>query len=208
MFSVYPFPLWWLREYTLCLVIIIIKLEVWTIIRCIGLYHETMVGGVYLSIYFIDVIVLCTYYAATLLSGLQELWVRAKHDNLISADLRYCSKPWTITVQMNTIYPQYKWKRHNESSILRWKKAWFTTCKMLPVAAQQDFAPDSSYVLTPIVVNEAQNLFVIMHTKSVDMAADLHLIFRTGRTWHKEQLYHGWLHSSRDLRPQSASCLQ
>ena len=29
MFSVYPFPLWWLREYTL---IIIMKSEVWTII--------------------------------------------------------------------------------------------------------------------------------------------------------------------------------
>ena len=49
--SVYPFPLWWLREYTLCL-IIIIKSEVWTMsyyplcrvrswnngIRCMSLY--------------------------------------------------------------------------------------------------------------------------------------------------------------------------
>ena len=32
MFSVYPFPLWWLREYTFCL-IIVIKSEVWTIIQ-------------------------------------------------------------------------------------------------------------------------------------------------------------------------------
>ena len=43
-------PLWWLREYTLCLVIII-KLEVWTIIHCIGLGHETMVCAVCLSIF-------------------------------------------------------------------------------------------------------------------------------------------------------------
>ena len=46
-----PIPLWWLREYTLCL-IIIIKSEVWTIIHCLGLGHETMVCAVCLSIFF------------------------------------------------------------------------------------------------------------------------------------------------------------
>ena len=50
VFSVYPFPLWWLREYTLCL-IIIIKSEVWTIIHCLGLGHETMLCAVCLSIF-------------------------------------------------------------------------------------------------------------------------------------------------------------
>ena len=50
VFSVYPFPLWWLREYILCL-IIIIKSEVWTIIHCLGLGHETMVCAVCLSIF-------------------------------------------------------------------------------------------------------------------------------------------------------------
>ena len=49
VFSVYPFPSWWLREYTLCL-IIIIKSEVWIIIHCLGLGHETMVCAVCLSI--------------------------------------------------------------------------------------------------------------------------------------------------------------
>ena len=43
------FPLWWLREYALCL-IIIIKSELWTIIHCLRLGHETMVGTVYLYI--------------------------------------------------------------------------------------------------------------------------------------------------------------
>ena len=47
--SVYPVPVWWLREYILCL-IIIIKLEVWTIIHCLGLGHETMVCAVCLPI--------------------------------------------------------------------------------------------------------------------------------------------------------------
>ena len=51
VFSVYPFPLWWLREYTPWL-IIIIKSEVWTIIHCLGLGHETMVCAVCLSIFF------------------------------------------------------------------------------------------------------------------------------------------------------------
>ena len=46
----YPFPLWWLREYTLCL-IIIIKSEVWTIIHCYGLGNETMVCAVCLFIF-------------------------------------------------------------------------------------------------------------------------------------------------------------
>ena len=50
VFSVYPFPLWWLREYTLCL-IIIIKSEVWSIIHCLGLGHETMVCAVCFSIF-------------------------------------------------------------------------------------------------------------------------------------------------------------
>ena len=48
--SVYPFPLWWLREYTLCL-IVIIKSEVWTIIPCLGLSHDKMVCVVCLSIF-------------------------------------------------------------------------------------------------------------------------------------------------------------
>ena len=42
MFSVYPFPLWWSREYILCL-IIIIKSEIWTIIHCYRIGHETIV---------------------------------------------------------------------------------------------------------------------------------------------------------------------
>ena len=54
MFSVYPFLLWWLREYIyiyiLCL-IIIIETEVWTITHCLGLGHETMVSAVCLSIF-------------------------------------------------------------------------------------------------------------------------------------------------------------
>ena len=49
-FSVCPFPLWWLREYILCLSILI-KSEVWINIHCLGLGHETMVCAVCLSIF-------------------------------------------------------------------------------------------------------------------------------------------------------------
>ena len=49
-FTHFPWELWWLREYTLCL-ITIIKLEVWTIIHCLRLGHETMVCPVCLSIF-------------------------------------------------------------------------------------------------------------------------------------------------------------
>ena len=51
VFSVYPFPLWWFKEYILCF-IIIYKLEVWTIIHCLGLGHGTMVCAVCLSLFF------------------------------------------------------------------------------------------------------------------------------------------------------------
>ena len=52
VFSVHPFPLWWLGEYIyICCLIIIIKLEVWTINHCLGLGHETMVCAVCLSIF-------------------------------------------------------------------------------------------------------------------------------------------------------------
>ena len=49
MFIVYPYPLWWLRWYILCL--IIIKSEVWTTTHCLGLGHETMVCAVCLFSY-------------------------------------------------------------------------------------------------------------------------------------------------------------
>ena len=49
VFSVYPFPLWWLREYILCL-IIINKSGVWLIIHCLGLSHETIVCVVCVSL--------------------------------------------------------------------------------------------------------------------------------------------------------------
>ena len=49
VFSVYPLPLWWLKEYILSL-IIIIKSDVWTIIHCLGLGHKTMVCAVCLYI--------------------------------------------------------------------------------------------------------------------------------------------------------------
>ena len=50
LFSVDPFPLRWLSEYTRCLIITIIKSEVWTTIHCLGLGHGTMVCAVCLSI--------------------------------------------------------------------------------------------------------------------------------------------------------------
>ena len=49
VFSVYPFPLWWLKEYILCLIVIIS--EVWTITHCLGSGHETMVCAVCLAIF-------------------------------------------------------------------------------------------------------------------------------------------------------------
>ena len=50
VYSVCQSPLWWLRWYILCL-IIIIKSEVWTITHCLGLGHETMVCAVCLYSY-------------------------------------------------------------------------------------------------------------------------------------------------------------
>ena len=49
--SVYASPLWWSREYMLCLIIIIIKSKVWTITHCLGIGHEIMVCAVCLFIF-------------------------------------------------------------------------------------------------------------------------------------------------------------
>ena len=67
VFSIDPFPLWWLREYTLCL-IINIKSEVWTVTHCLGLCHETMVCAVYLSIF------LCLHCQSHKLMRSQDRW--------------------------------------------------------------------------------------------------------------------------------------
>ena len=50
--SVYSFHLWWLREYILC-IIIIIKSEVWTVIHCLGLGHEKLFA-LYVSIFLVN----------------------------------------------------------------------------------------------------------------------------------------------------------
>ena len=51
--SVYPFPLWWLREYIYFVLLSSSnrKYVLWTITHCLRLGHETMVCGVCLSIF-------------------------------------------------------------------------------------------------------------------------------------------------------------
>ena len=82
MFSVYPFPLWWLREYIYILrLIIIIKSEVWTVTYCVGLGHETMVCSVCLSLFYLNCYpriysISSLYFAGYwFLSASQELYV-------------------------------------------------------------------------------------------------------------------------------------
>ena len=61
----------YVREYTLCL-IIIIKSEVWTIIHCLGLGHETMVCAVCILI-FLGIV---SVYVASHIHGHNEYWHR------------------------------------------------------------------------------------------------------------------------------------
>ena len=58
------------RIYILCVIIIIIKLEVWTITHCLGLGHETTVCAVCLSIFFL-------FFSCTLISLLWN-WCQMK----------------------------------------------------------------------------------------------------------------------------------
>ena len=73
VFSVCPFPLWWLREFTLCL-LIIIKSEVWTIIHYLGLGHETMVCAVCLYTLLVQVMAWCRQATSHYLS---QCWPRS-----------------------------------------------------------------------------------------------------------------------------------
>ena len=77
------------RIYILCL-IIIIKSDVWTIIHCLGLGHETMVCAVCLSIFL--------WYSLPLkfLSGVPDLWDRNKI--LSGGDLSHYQVPHCIRV--------------------------------------------------------------------------------------------------------------
>ena len=59
------------RIYILCLIIIIIKSEVWTITHCLGLGHETMVYAVCLSVFFWNHIRYKTSHAPKLTSQWQ-----------------------------------------------------------------------------------------------------------------------------------------
>ena len=67
VFSVYPFSLWWLREYILCFVIIV-KSWVRIISHCLELRHETMACAVcpsiFLSYCVISYCCLCWMYQA------------------------------------------------------------------------------------------------------------------------------------------------
>ena len=70
-------------EYILCLIIIIIKSEVWTITHCLWLGHETMVRCV--SLYILMVII-TTLWISIIVSQITKiaLWVDIVEDPLIS----------------------------------------------------------------------------------------------------------------------------
>ena len=79
VFAVYPFPLWWLRGYVLCL-IIIIKSEVWTITHCLGLGHEIIVCALYVSLYFFEWL-LIVFGHWTMSAALSSLIFHISKDN-------------------------------------------------------------------------------------------------------------------------------
>ena len=103
MFSVYPFPLWWLREYTLCL-IIIIKPEVWTIIHCLGLGHETMVCAVCLFI-FLWIREMARLLRGTFVSWwyLPRIWPSLT-DMQHYYDARYPTDDWHLAYMFSLVY--------------------------------------------------------------------------------------------------------
>ena len=111
MFSVYPFPLWWMREYTLCL-IIIIKLQVWTIIHCLGLGHETMACAVCLSIFLCCVVSIFLWicYMARLLPGTFVSWWYMPRICPSVTDMRhyyharYPSDDWHLAYMCSLVY--------------------------------------------------------------------------------------------------------
>ena len=98
MFSVYPFLLWWLREYILCL-IIIIKSEVWTITHCLGLCHEIMVSAVCLSIF------LWIYDMAGLLRGtFVSWWYLPRIWPSVIDHAMYPTDDWNLAYKFSLVY--------------------------------------------------------------------------------------------------------
>ena len=93
VFAVYPFPLWWLRGYILCL-IIVIKSEVWTITHCLGYGHETIVCVVCLSI-FLWIIMMTLWFGNTFnITG--SVWGITSVTNRFLAQRTRYVELWTI----------------------------------------------------------------------------------------------------------------
>jgi hypothetical protein len=117
-----------------------------------------------------DVIVMCIYYASTLLNDLEELWVRTGPDNyylpihqiaksLGPAQCRALPFLHSLSGRDTTSYPYFTSK-----------KGWFITSKKIDTPALEDFAEsDDLLALTDEVKNQARDLLIGVYTKRVDM---------------------------------------
>ena len=114
-----------------------------------------------------DVIVMCVYYACTLLSNLSELWVRTAPDNYLPihemcaargpARCRALPFLYSLSGRDTTSYPYFTGK-----------KMWVNRSKTTDVSALGTFAEQDHTHLTSDVINQARNPVIAVYTKKDD----------------------------------------
>ena len=116
-----------------------------------------------------DIIVICVYYAATLLKDLPELWVRTARDCYLPiheiaaalgpANSRGLPFIHSLSGRDITSYPYFTGK-----------KAWLNSSKTTDISALEDFADEDQgpTQITADVINQAKELVVAVYTNKGD----------------------------------------
>ena len=177
VFPVYPFPLWWLREYILCL-IIIIKSEVWTIIHC-GLGHETMVCTVCLYSYELEweipsVILIYIFCAAPLCCSCSEYIYQSLSQQFHCYDIFMLITVIIFVYEINTSlqlslfsfyychWCQYDCHTQYMTTVIMWKAfCKFEHWNMVYLSHNYNLCHSEMYDIDSLVIFPKVNLFVI-----------------------------------------------
>ena len=113
VFSVYPFPLWWLREYTLCL-IIIIKSEVWT--NPLFRVRSWNNGMRCMSFYILNVSEWRNHIKSFHTLPQLEKWKSCHYDDVIMGVI--ASQIISLTIVYSTVYSDAVQRKHQSSASL------------------------------------------------------------------------------------------
>lgn len=116
-----------------------------------------------------DVIVLCIYYASTMLKDLPELWVKTATDNYLPIhDIAKALQPHRC-LSLPFVH-SLSGRDTTSSTFFTSKKGWLAASKKIPLDALANFGSDGNAILTEDVISQARELLVTVYTKTADMS--------------------------------------